>query len=86
MQSNNKKPLSIVSTHDYDQVDNAMVERRPAATKVSTGERRRYINKEYCCPYTQLMRFHAAVQKIYRNREHYIPITYLFMPPPTVAT
>jgi hypothetical protein len=55
---------AAISTHDYDWVDNEMVERRSAATKVSTGERRRDINKEYCCPYTQLMLFHVTVQKI----------------------
>jgi hypothetical protein len=53
-----------ISRHDYDRVDNEMVEGRSAATKVSTGERRRDINKEYCCPYTQLMLFHVAVPKI----------------------
>jgi hypothetical protein len=36
-----------VSTHDYDRVNNEMVGRRSSATKVSTGERRRDINKEY---------------------------------------
>jgi hypothetical protein len=39
-----------------------------------------------CCPYTQLMLFHAAVQKIYRNREYHVPIPYLLVPPSTVAT
>jgi hypothetical protein len=67
-------------------VDNEMVERWSTATKVSTGERRRDINKEYCCPYTQLMLFHAAVQQIYTIREHGIPIPYLFVPPSIVAT
>jgi hypothetical protein len=66
--------------HDYDRVDNEMVERWSAATKVSTGERRRDINKEYCCPYTQLMLFHVTVPKIWRNREHRIPVPYLFVP------
>jgi hypothetical protein len=62
------------------------VELGSADTKVSAGERRRFIIKEYCSLYTWLMLFHAAVRKIYTNREHCIPIPYLFVPPPTVAT
>jgi hypothetical protein len=43
-----------------------MVERRSSATKASTGERRREINKEYCCPYTQLVLLYALVRNIYQ--------------------
>jgi hypothetical protein len=67
-------------------VDNKTVELWSAATKVSAGERRRFIIKEYCSLYMWLMLFHAAVPNIYRNREHHIPIPYLFVPPSTVAT
>jgi hypothetical protein len=67
-------------------VDNKTVELGSAATKVSAGERRRLIIKEYCFIYTWLMLFHAAVRKIYTIREHRIPIPYLFMPPSTVTT
>jgi hypothetical protein len=67
-------------------VDNKTVELWSAATKVSAGERRRFIIKEYCSLYMWLMLFHAAVQEIYTIGEHCIPIPYLFVPPPTVAT
>jgi hypothetical protein len=53
-------------------VDNKTVELRSAATKVTTGERRKEINKEYCSLYAWLILCHVAVQKIYRNREHHI--------------
>jgi hypothetical protein len=69
-----------------ERVENETVELRSAATKVSTGEKRRKINKEYCSLYAWLILYHVAVRKIYRNREHHIPIPYLFVPPSTVAT
>jgi hypothetical protein len=78
-------PARGISTHVYDRVDNEMMERRSSATKASTGERRREINKEYCCPYTQLMLFYALVRNIYPIREHCIPINSLSVPPPTVV-
>jgi hypothetical protein len=63
-----------------------MGERRSAATKVSAGEKRRHIDKEYICiPALQILCY-ELVRKIYRNREHHIPIPYLFVPPLTVAT
>jgi hypothetical protein len=45
-------------------VDNDAVELWSAATKVSAGERRRDINKEYCSLYTWLILCHEAVPKI----------------------
>jgi hypothetical protein len=67
-------------------VDNETVELMSAATKVSAEERRRHIDKEYICIPTLLILCYELVQKIYRNRKHYIPIPYLFVPPSTVAT
>jgi hypothetical protein len=67
-------------------VDNETVELLSAATKVSGGERRRHIRKEYFCLPALLILCHVVVQKIYRNREHHIPIPYLFVRPSTVAT
>jgi hypothetical protein len=63
-------PTESVRMHIYDRVDNEMVECRSSATKASMGERRREINKEYCCPYTQLVLLYALVQNIYPIREH----------------
>jgi hypothetical protein len=62
------------------------VELRSAATKVSAGERRREINKEYFCVTALRILCHELVRKIYENREHHILISYLFVPPTTVAT
>jgi hypothetical protein len=45
-------------------VDNETVELRSAATKVSAGERRREINKEYFCVATLLILYHVVVPKI----------------------
>jgi hypothetical protein len=51
------------STQTLGRVDNKMVELRSAATKVSAGERRRDINKEYCSLYTWMILCHEAVPK-----------------------
>jgi hypothetical protein len=47
--------LHRFSTHVYDRVENETVERWASATKASVRGRRREINREYCCPYMQLV-------------------------------
>jgi hypothetical protein len=58
----------------------------PLLPRFLRGERRREINKEYCCLYAWLILCHVAVWNIYTIRKHCIPIPSLFVPPPTVTT
>jgi hypothetical protein len=74
------------STQTWERVDSGTEERRSAATRGSTGKRRREINKEYCSLYAWLILCHEAVQNIYPVREHRNPIHYLYVLTSTVAS
>jgi hypothetical protein len=81
----NENKNAIASSH-YDKVENETVERRASATKASVGGRRREINREYCCPYMQLVLLYVAVQNIYPNRTRQNPIHYIYVLTPTAAS
>jgi hypothetical protein len=68
-----------LSTRTWGRVDNGKVERRFAATEVSTGREGREINKEYCSLYAWLILCHAAVQNMQPNRPHQIPIHSIYV-------
>jgi hypothetical protein len=61
-----------LSTRTWGRVDNGKVERRFAATEVSTGREGREIN-------AWLILCHAAVQNIQPNRPHQIPIHSIYV-------
>jgi hypothetical protein len=75
-----------ISAHVYDRVENETVEHRASATRASVGRRRREINREYCCPYLQLVLLYALVQIDQPNRPHRIKIHSIYVLSLTPAT
>jgi hypothetical protein len=83
---NSKKKAFKDSTRAWDRVDNKPVERRSAATEVSTGREEERLTKRTVLFNAWLILCHEAVQINQPNRRHQIPIHSIYVLTPTLAS